>query len=88
MEQEWKIWNKKGTPVDEGLMHRCAMLAGLSVKDAYLPDHWSRGHFHPLVNDARFVHIRKGKRELNGDVINDTVSKLENYLILNKTGII
>ena len=79
MGPEWQVWNKKGAFVDEGLMHRCAMLADLPVKGMHLPDHWSRGHFHPKINEARFIHIRKGKRKPDGSVIDATTTKLENY---------
>ena len=79
MGPEWEMWNKKGGVVDEGLMHRCAMLADLPVDGMHLPDHWSRGHFHPAINEARYIHIRKGKRRPNGEVIDASTTKMENY---------
>jgi len=80
---EWQLWNQKGGPVDEGLMHRCAMLADLPNKNMHLPDHWSRGHFHPQIKEARYIHIRKGKRRPDGSVIDASTTKIENYHELN-----
>lgn len=88
MGPEWEMWNIIGSPVDEGLMHRCAMLANLPLKNMHLPDCWSRGHFHPLIKDACFIHIRKGERKPNGDVIDATIPKMANYQILADKGII
>lgn len=76
---EWMWWNTKGSPVDEGIMHRLAMLADLPMKYMHLPDSWSRGHFHPKVNEAQFIHIRKGSRRPDGSVIDAAVTKMENY---------
>jgi hypothetical protein len=85
---EWDMWNSKGGPVDEGLMHRCAMLANLPLEGMHLPDRWSRGHFHPLINEACFIHIRNGKRKPNGDRIDATALKIDNYRVLHGMGII
>jgi len=87
IDEEWELWNSKGSPVDEGLMHRCAMLAELPMKDAHLADGWSVGHFHPQVAQANYIHIRSGLREPSGKAIG-ALPKIDNYKELHRQGII
>jgi len=84
---EWSMWNIRGSGVDEAIMHRCAMLANLPMKNMHLSDDWSRGHFHPEIKTAKFIHIRNGIRKPNGDRL-EKATKLENYYILKDKGLV
>lgn len=77
--------------VDEGIMHRLAMLADVEVsKDVILPQKWSYCSYlpEPLKNGA-FIHMRKnppdGKGGKNRDV---KIEKIDSFNMMVEQGVI
>lgn len=71
------------TYVDEGIMHRCAVLADYKEKRYFDRQQWNYSSFEPTVAEANIIHIRT--KVVQGG---PKRPKIENYKALVKRGLI
>jgi len=82
---EMEVAQFSGNYEDEGIFHRLAVRAKLSINgNTYLPkDHWNMSSFEPDLSNARIIHIRP-KYKQGGP----KVPKIDVYENLKKRGLI